>query len=81
MRFPTLATYLVLFLPRPAANLGADGDRPASLTFHVTERGKSSRCGNLPAPIADGTDGSFVTPPPSPGRGPSLLRRARQARV
>jgi hypothetical protein len=46
----------------PAACLGADGDRPASVTFHVAERGKDSWSGNLPAPNSDGTDGPFATP-------------------
>ena len=69
-----LFAYSLLLGGRPAACLRADGDRPASVTFHVAERGKDSWSGNIPAPNADGTDGPFATP--SRARDAARLLRA-----
>ncbi|MCA1685829.1 MAG: right-handed parallel beta-helix repeat-containing protein [Planctomycetia bacterium] len=60
-RLAALVSLLALAGPIPATRARA-ADSPASATFHVSERGKDSWSGTLPAPNDTGTDGPFATP-------------------
>jgi hypothetical protein len=44
------------------AGVAPAAETPASATLHVSERGKDSRSGTLPAPSASGTDGPIAIP-------------------
>ena len=73
-RLAAFVALLALAGPIPAMRARAE-DAPASATFHVSERGKDSWSGTLPAPNAAGTDGPFATP----ARARDAARRLRAA--